>query len=412
MKKTVFSPADILLPPYSPADERWNKYAVIACDQFTSEPEYWQKAEDIVKEELSALGLVLPEAYLETDREEEQKNVVRRNMKSVAERLALHENCLVYVERTLPGGALRRGIVGKLDLCEYDFSPDSHSAVRATEQTVVERIPPRVSVRREAQIELPHVMIFANDRERRLIEPLTLLKNGMPLLYDFPLMLGGGQIRGYKIEGELLCRVMEAVSEYESGVKDGLVYAMGDGNHSLASAKAHFEELRAVLGEEKAMTHPARYALVEMVNLFEDSIEFEPIYRILTGEGALGFADHLARLSEPEDDGGQQVTVVLGEKAVSVKLSARHALTVGSLQILIDEYINNNPKTKCDYIHGLDSLSALCKEEGSVGFVFPGVQKEDLFAYVAENGTLPRKTFSMGTAEEKRYYIEGRKIAE
>ena len=197
--KNVISRADILLPDFDVCDERWNSYAVIACDQFTSQPEYWEKAEEIALNQLSALSLILPEAYLNTKKEVAQKAIVAENMKSIADKLVVHKDCLVFVERTLPDGRIRRGIVGKLDLSEYDFSADSTSAVRATEETVVERIPPRVAVRREATVELPHVMVFANDTERILFEPLKNRKDQMEKLYSFDLMLGGGHIEGYKI---------------------------------------------------------------------------------------------------------------------------------------------------------------------------------------------------------------------
>lgn len=406
--KTVFSPADILFPPYEKGDKRWEQYAVIACDQFTSEISYWNEAEKIVGDELSALGLILPEAYLETDREEEQKNLVRENMKKAENKLALSENCLVYVERSLPEGGVRRGLVGKLDLMEYDFDPDSVSAVRATEQTVVSRIPPRVAVRREAVVELPHVMIFANDKKEKLFKKLADLKDKMIPLYDFSLMLGGGNIKGYKIEGELLCEVMALVEAYESSAEDDMIYAMGDGNHSLASAKAHFEAIRTEMGED-AMSHPARYALVEMVDLYDRSIEFEPIYRILLGKGAEGFEAY-AKGRRAECAECQKVVMIMGDERKGIEIPALHALTVGSLQILIDDYLKENNETVCDYIHGQDSLASLCKENENVGFLFDGVAKNELFGYVSANGTLPRKTFSMGSAYGKRYYIEARKI--
>ena len=408
MKKTVISAADILLPPYGAADERWESYAVIACDQFTSEPEYWEKAEKIADGKLSTLGLVLPEAYLETPREEEHKATVLENMKTVEEKLELSENCLIAVERTLSSGRVRRGIVGKLDLCEYDFSPDSCSVVRATEETVVSRIPPRVAVRSNAAVELPHVMVFANDDKNMLFDPIFEKISENELVYDFKLMLGGGEVKGYKIEGELLSRALSAISEYEESAKDGLVYAMGDGNHSLASAKAYYERIKNEFPEE-AEEHPARYALVELVNLYDEAVEFEPIYRILTG---CDKADFLGYVESRMADGCavQRVTVVSAEGEEEIKIPALHALTVGSLQIIIDDYLREREDVLCDYIHGTDSLRALCGDEGAVGFIFEGVSKDELFSYVAENGTLPRKTFSMGTADSKRYYIEARKI--
>ena len=409
MGNKLINAADILLPPYSPEDERWTAYSVIACDQYTSEPEYWEKARELAKGKLSCLDLILPEAYLGTAAEDEQKAAVAENMKAVCEKLTVHENCLVYIERTLPSGAVRRGLVGKIDLEGYDFSPESCSPVRATEQTVIERIPPRVAVRKEATVELPHVMVFADDREGDLIKPLADRKGEMTLLYSFELMLGGGSIVGYKIEGELLAEVLSRVEAYENSAKDGLVYAMGDGNHSLATAKAHFEELKSELSEEAAMSHPARYALVEVVDLNDTSIVFEPIYRIVEGVCPEKLVTYInERLGNAEK--WQTVTAVTADKKWEMNIPALHALTVGSLQILIDDFLKEEQGAECDYIHGTDSLEKLVNEKKCIGFLFDGVEKEELFGYVANNGTLPRKTFSMGTAAEKRYYIEARAI--
>ncbi|MBE6587442.1 MAG: DUF1015 domain-containing protein [Ruminococcaceae bacterium] len=408
MKTTVFSAADILLPPYSPCDPRWESYGVIACDQFTSEPEYWEKVASLAKDNLSCYGLVLPEAYLGTSLEEKHKALVSENLKSVEEKLTKHENCLIYIERTLPNGAVRRGLVGKIDLEAYDFSPDSKSFVRATEETVVSRIPPRVAVRKEAPVELPHVMVFANDSEELLIKPLAKRKDEMTLLYSFTLMQGGGSICGYKIDGNLLVEVCKAVAAYEAAGTNGLVYAMGDGNHSLASAKAHFEDIKAAEGEA-AMSHPARYALVEIVNLYDDSIVFEPIYRLLSNCCAEDFIKYVESRAG-ESASSHVVTMLTGEYGVEITIPALHSLAVGSLQILIDDYLALHKEVDCDYIHGTDSLRKLAQKEKNVGFLCDGIEKNALFDYVSECGNLPRKTFSMGEAVSKRYYIEARKI--
>ena len=408
MKTTVFSAADILLPPYSPNDPRWESYGVIACDQFTSEPEYWEKVASLAKDNLSCYGLVLPEAYLGTSLEEKHKALVSENLKSVEEKLIKHENCLIYIERTLPDGAVRAGLVGKIDLEAYDFSPDSRSFVRATEETVISRIPPRVAVRKEAPVELPHVMVFANDSEKMLLSPLADRKNEMTLLYSFTLMQGGGSICGYKIDGALLEEITETIAKYEKRDSDGLVYAMGDGNHSLASAKAHFENIKKSLGDA-ALTLPARYALVEVVDLYDSSIVFEPIYRILTECDCENFLSYVnSRMSESEKI--HKVIMICGKNEREIDIPAIHALAVGSLQMLIDDYISENCGVECDYIHGTDSLRALSEKEGSVGFICSGIEKDELFSYVSEFGNLPRKTLSMGEAVSKRYYIEARKI--
>ena len=401
--KTVFSPADILLPDFSPESSEWNAWAVIACDQFTGEPEYWEKAEELRKGKRSTLDYILPEAYLGTEKEEISSFNIKENMKNAAQSLKVHENCMIYIERTLPDNKIRRGIVGKIDLEEYDFTPESASAVRATEKTVVERIPPRVAVRQAATVEFPHIMVFADDSEKRFIEKLADEKESLEKLYSFELMQGGGRIDGWKIAGEALSELMREISAYEAS-KSGVVYAVGDGNHSLASAKAHYENVKKEASDPE--NHPARYALAEIVSIFDSSIEFEPIYRILKNCNP---ADVLEKMSECEKGQGT-VTAVTCEGIKELPAPAGHPLTVGALQIFLDGYMENNPQAVCDYIHGKDTLISLVNDENTLGFLFDGVEKARLFGYVTKNGTLPRKTFSMGEAKSKRYYLEGRKI--
>lgn len=403
--KTIFSPADILLPPYSPESDKWAQWSVIACDQFTSEPEYWKKAEEIVADTPSTLNYILPEAYLETEKEKEYSEKIKHSMMTVSEKLKTHENCMIYVERTLPDGKVRRGIVGKLDLEAYDFTPDSASPIRATEKTVLERIPPRVAVRKSATVEFPHIMVFADDSETMFVERLSSEKGSLEKIYDFELMLGGGRIAGWKVCGEALEALLGYIEEYENEKLGGVVYAMGDGNHSLASAKAHYENIKKQLGQA-AETHPARYALAEIVSLNDESIEFEPIYRILKNCDP----DDVIRKMELCAAGENKVTVVTGGEEAIYTAPGGHPLTVGALQQFVDGYIKENPAVVCDYIHGRETLKLLAESENAVGFLFDGVEKSELFAYVAKNGTLPRKTFSMGEAKSKRYYLEARKI--
>ena len=405
LPNTIFSPADILLPDF--ADRRdWTGYSVIACDQFTSEVSYWDEAEKL-RGDFSTLDFILPEAYLGTDREAAGKARIAENMKTALSKLRCHENSMVYLERTLPDGRIRRGIIGKIDLEQYDFTPGSASAVRATEETVTERIPPRVAVRREATVEFPHVMIFADDTKGGVVRRASDMKDSLPALYDFDLMLGGGHVCGRLISGEALSEICAAIGEYETQRRGSVVYAMGDGNHSLASAKAFYEELKAKLGDA-AENHPARWALAEIVDLGDESIEFEPIYRIITGCAS---CDILSALEESVriHGAGKTATLVTNDGERSVTLPDIHPLAMGSLQMFLDEYMSRNPGVKCDYIHGADTHRTLCKD-GGVGFICDGVEKSELFSYVCAHGTLPRKTFSMGEAKSKRYYLEGRKI--
>jgi hypothetical protein len=260
-------------------------------------------------------------------------------------------------------------------------------------------------------------MVFANDTEKKLLAPLAEKKDDMRLLYSFSLMLGGGSIKGYAVEGEALEALWSAIFEYESSAKDGLVYAMGDGNHSLASATAYYEELKASLGD-KAKTHPARYALVEIVNIHSEALVFEPIYRVVFGadrQDLLGEMEAFAK-AQSGDLGAQNVTVVYKENNKECKEEftfpvGAHSLTVGTLQIFLDDYIARHPEAEVDYIHDESSLLALAARDGAVGFLFDGMKKDELFGAVAHDGALPRKTFSMGTAREKRYYLEAREIS-
>ena len=406
MQKTIVTPADILLPPYASDSRDWTRWAVIACDQFTSEPEYWKAAEKTADGALSALGLILPEVYLGTASEQERNAAIGDNMQTVCSKLHCFADSMVYLERTLPDGKIRRGIIGKIDLEAYDYTADSRSAIRPTEATVVERIPPRVAVRRQAAVELPHVMLLMDDPKNLVIAPLEKKKDQMEPLYTFSLMLGGGWATGYLVKGEVQAQLLSALADYEAQRQNGVVYAVGDGNHSLASAAAYYEEIKSALGEDAAKAHPARYALVEIVNLHDPALEFEPIYRLLKN---CDTADVLAAL-DAAGTGKGSTTAVWAQGERHMPLPGGHALDVGCRQNFIDAYIKAHPGVVCDYIHGEDSLRTLSTGEGCLGFFCTGVDKERLFPYVTANGPLPRKTFSMGEAKSKRYYIEARRI--
>lgn len=406
MNNGIFTPADILLPDFERGSEKWQGWSVIACDQFTSEPEYWEKAEAL-RGEISSLDLILPEAYLESEKEKEGKAHIAEAMKTVPDMLKRHSECMILLERTLPDGRIRRGIVGKIDLEQYDYGKDSVSAVRATEETVVERLPPRVAVRKEARVELPHIMIFADDRDGDIFAPAFDKKDSLEVLYDFELMLGGGRVRGYKLSGDALKELCGGIGRYEKKRSCGTVYAVGDGNHSLASAKAHYESIKAEVGDEAASTHPARWALCEIVDLNDESIAFEPIYRLVK---KCSPEDVLSCLEAESADGTGTVRCIWNGGEKNVCAPSSHPLTVGALQNFIDKYIGEHAQCVCDYIHGEEALRALAKEKNCIGFLFGGIEKEELFGYVSAHGALPRKTFSMGEAKSKRYYLEARTI--
>ena len=406
--RTLFSSADICLPQLSVSQiDCWKKWAVIACDQFTSDPAYWEEAATIRQGSDSALDLILPEAYLGTQKEATHKSHIAERMDEM--NFVTYSNSMMWIERTLPDGRVRQGILGKIDLERYDYSVGSTSAVRATEATVLERIPPRMAIREAAVYELPHVMLLIDDKDG-LLRRIASRKKEFKKVYDFELMLGGGSIAGSCINGSVLYEIAEWIAEYESSLEGELIYAVGDGNHSLASAKAFYEKLKAKQGDA-ALDHPARYALVELTALQSRALDFEPIYRVVTDCDVQDFLDALGQISGEKKRCAQTVRVVTQaeDKEISF-LKKSHALTVGTLQNFIDEYIEKHPGVKCDYIHDEDALITLAKRENCVGFLFNGMKKSELFPYVQKNGTLPRKTFSMGEARSKRYYIEARKI--
>ena len=421
MNKIAFSPADILLP----VDCGLTKWAVVACDQYTSQPEYWERVDNYVGEAPSTLRLILPESKLESDNVEEEIAKINQNMENYLkeERLRSLDNSLLYIERKLEGGKTRFGLIGKLDLEQYDYSKGSGTPVRATEGTVLERIPPRMRVRRNAPIKLPHIMVLIDDPDKNIIEPLHEATSKMSMVYKTSLMEKGGMISGYLLDKEQTEDVltkMAALADPERFAKyynaEGypvLTFAMGDGNHSLATAKACWEELKPTLSEAERETHPARYALIELTNLHDDSLEFEAIHRVLfevDGEKLLN--DYMAaypgaHLGEGE---GHQVTYILnGKKGVVTVPNPTAQLEVGTLQSFLDTYLKENGG-KIDYIHGEDVTEELASQPNSIGFILPCMDKDQLFPTVIFDGALPRKTFSMGEAHDKRFYLEARKI--
>ena len=420
--KTAFGPADILLP-VSSAD--MSKWAVVACDQFTSQPEYWEDAAKIAGNEPSALNLILPEAYLESPHSEEMISRINTSIKEYLEKgiFTEYKDAMIYIERTDSAGNVRAGIVGAIDLEEYDYSKGSTSSVRATEATVAERIPPRLKVRRSAPLELPHIMILIDDPMKTVIEMAGKAKDSLEKVYDFTLMKNGGSIKGYLMTKELIEKTDEALAaladkdsfEKRSGVKDVpvLLYAMGDGNHSLATAKAHYEQLKAENPDMDMSSHPARWALAEIVNLHSDALAFEAIHRIIEGvdtDKLLSEMTEALGLTESISGDMQAFEWVCGKKTVRYGITKPCAnLTVGSVQSFIDRYLAENGG-KADYIHGAEVVRRLAEREGSAGILLPDMSKSELFPTVIKDGALPRKTFSMGHAEDKRYYIEARRI--
>ncbi len=417
--KTAFGTADILLP----AKADMEKWAVAACDQYTGEPEYWARVENRVGDSPSTLGLILPEVYLEENDVDARIDRIHENMRGMLESgfFRYYSNAMIYVERTQSDGMVRRGIVGALDLEQYDYHKGSSSSVRATEATVPERIPPRLKVRMGAQIELPHVLVLIDDPERTVVDPCKEIRERTAPIYDTTLMEGGGKIRGFLLDDAQKQRVEKALEKLndnaEFNKKYGisgyptLLFAVGDGNHSLATAKEYYERLKAANPGKDLSDHPARYALIELVNLHSRAIRFEAIQRIVMGVDTDKFmAEAEKKLGLNGALSSQRfISVINGSERLNYIHNRTSELSVGSLQDFIDEYIAKNGG-KVDYIHGADVVKQLSRREGSIGFILPDMQKTELFPTVIKDGALPRKTFSMGHAADKRFYLEARKI--
>ncbi len=420
IKHPPFYPADILLPKVGDM----SKWSVVACDQYTSEPQYWQETADFVGDAPSTLHMVFPELYLHDGDFENRIGRINGHMNEYLNSGVFCElpNSLVYVERTVKSGLVRKGIVGKIDLLAYDYAKGSDSLIRATEGTVVERIPARVTIRENAPLELPHVMLLIDDEKGSVIEPIAHKKDTMKPLYDFTLMQGGGNIRGYQIPKDMYDTITQALcalcdqdkfdSRYDVNGRAPLLFAVGDGNHSLAAAKECYNRIAATLSPEEALNHPARYALVELVNLHDASLEFEAIHRVVFDVDP----EHMLKeLFEYYDCAygsscGQVFGFVTPERAGTVTARNPNSnLAVGTLQAFIDDYISRFGG-KVDYIHGEDVVHRLAKQGRNIGFVLPCMKKSELFPTVILDGALPRKTFSMGEACEKRFYLEARKI--
>ncbi len=415
--KNCFLPADILLPDLDKVSGK--AWSVIACDQFTSEPEYWESAAKAADGSPSALNMIIPEVYLSET--EKRIPLVHEAMEEYLKNvLVSHPDAMIYVEREQSDGRVRCGIVGAVDLECYDYTKGSDALIRATEGTVLSRIPPRVAVRREAVIELPHIMMLIDDKEKTVVEPLA--NKALEVAYDFDLMLGGGHIKGYFIDRETQVEIIKALEgiaspaemerKYGKAGLSPLLFAVGDGNHSLATAKASFEEIKARDGET-AMTSPARYALAEIVNLHDDALDFEPIYRVVFGADKAELLSALKKYIENlrGDAKPQKLICVSSDDDETIEIYSPEAqLTVGTLQSFLDDYCKDRPYVEVDYIHGEDSLRALASKGGALGFLFSGMEKNELFKTVIFDGALPRKTFSMGHARDKRYYLECRKI--
>ncbi len=382
-----FYPCNFLLPKSD-----FEKWSVVACDQYTSEPDYWKEVAEFVGDKPSALNIILPEVYLQKDNSEKISKI-NAKMKEYIEGDVFEEvnDTFIYVEREVSGGKIRKGVVGLIKLSDYSYEKGAKTLIRATEATVIERIPPRVEIRKDAALELPHIMLLIDDENKLVIESLSQKTNDFKKVYDFDLMQNSGHIKGYAIDKETATDLDAKLGKLIENAQDKFLFAVGDGNHSLATAKECNSE----------------YAMVEIVNIHDDSLEFEPIYRVLFDVEPQKVIDEFVAFHGGEYNGqdAQKFTCCYGDVVKEISVKPTGKLAVATLQSWLDNYLSN---VEIDYIHGEDVVYSLSKKPNTLGFIFDGMQKNELFPAIKQDGSLPRKTFSMGNACDKRFYIEAR----
>ena len=403
--KTIRS-CDILVPDN--CDHK--KWSVVACDQFTSERGYWKKLEDFVGDANSTLKLIFPEAYLEDSDKDERIDNINRTMKEYLDNGVFKtlKDSFIVCKRTTASGISRLGIVLAVDLEDYCFTHPSNAYIRSTEGVVLDRIPPRLKIRKDAPLELPHIMLLIDDRKHSVIEPIWAAREGLEKVYDFDLNMGGGHLEGYRIDSQI---VIDAFEKYVDSVqnlygtgKNDFIFAVGDGNHSLATAQAHWNRIKEGLTDAEKAVHPARFALCEVENLHDDGIVFEPIHRFVFGVG-----EDFIRYMQANLSGEKEVKAFDKNGEYVLRVDRIGAKAIKDIQSAIDEYLKAHGGT-VDYIHGIGHLKDVASRNDGVAIAMPKIEKEELFDYVLKNGTLCRKAFSMGEAEEKRYYFEAKKI--
>ncbi len=432
----------ILLPKKGTDMGQWS---VIACDQYTSDPTYWQRLKQQTAGAISTLNLVFPEVYLDTADAEQRIAAINQAMEAYLEDGSLEEQPpgFILVDRKTAAVESRKGLILALDLEQYDYTEGAQSLIRSTEGTILDRLPPRIKVRQNAPIELPHIMVLIDDPQRTVIEPLFNEK--LETVYDFDLLENGGHLKGYRVDQpELITQVATALEQLADPVAyhkkyqvDGevMLYAMGDGNHSFATAKAIWKKLKEEAADPAdIMDHPARFALVELVNVHDSGLEFEAIHRVLFNVNCVYLRQQMeaffaarntplsfsfcADLAEAEAVAGSKEDVhafpiILGGRfGVCTVENPEFTLPVATLQVFLDHYLQDNPTARIDYIHGEKTVTDLGSQVGCVGFYLPAISKHDLFKTIVLDGALPRKTFSLGEADEKRFYLECRRIQE
>lgn len=398
----------ILLPSKDIDPTKW---AVIACDQFTSQPDYWERLDDLVGDAESTLRLIYPEAYLERDDKEERTQAINDTMQEyLAQGVFSEVEDFVLVDRQIADGRHRIGLMISIDLDDYEYTPFNTALIKATEKTVVERLPARIAVRKGASIELPHIMLLMDD-DKDILGQLYANRDSMDKLYDFTLNMGGGRLVGYRVKDseKVRTRLEELasgeVSKSKYGVEQSIMFVVGDGNHSLATAKECWENIKKTLTPEQTLTHPARYALCELVNLHDSSLEFSPIHRVMFNVGEEFISYLQDRLV------GDDTTIANYKgKQYLLHINSSPSDAIADIQQAIDDYLATHSKAYVDYVHGEEYTLDVARSNDAVAIFMPTISKQSLFGYVARRGVLPRKSFSMGHAEDKRYYMEAKLI--
>ena len=408
--KPCFQSGTFYLPNASIDPARW---AVIACDQYTSQPEYWTEVQKQVQDKPSCLHLIYPEAFLSQG--DQRIQTIQQTMKRYLQDGILEEkvqNGFVLLKRSTLSGD-RYGLVGVIDLEAYDYDPQTDCPIRATEGTIESRIPPRVRIRQDALLELSHVMVLIDDPQKQLIEVLADQREKFPVLYDFDLMMNGGHVTGYAIQGKEAEEVESRLMTMQKDA-DGLFLAVGDGNHSLATAKACWEKIKIQLNDQQRLDHPARFAMVELVNLHSPALIFEPIHRILFHTDLKDLYPGFEKYCQDQNisiEEGNEIYFHQGsmEKKISL-VKSDDRLPIDILQNYLDQYLNQHPEASIDYIHGQEAMMTLLEDPSNCGIFLDRIDKNSLFPAIMAGGVLPRKTFSMGEADEKRFYMEARKV--
>ena len=384
-----------------------SKYAVIACDQYTSNLEYWDSLKEYIGDEVSTFHMIYPEAYLETTDGDSYIKGINSNIARYLKNNDLVDigECFILVERVTSYGVRRLGLVLSIDLEDYSYIKGAKASIKASEATIVERIPPRLKIRKDAPIELPHVLVLFDDKNKSIVEPLYGSRDKLEKVYDFELNKEGGHIRGYKISDTELIKAKFDELFRQNG--NGLLFIVGDGNHSLATAKAHWDLIKEGLSQEERKSHPARFALVEANNLYDEGINFEPIHRVLFNVPS-NFEEELRKITK-----GEFVSFTYSKEKgkQELRMDKNAPKAYKTIQTFLDEYMKGHPEMKIDFIHDEDELIAVSdKNAHSLAIAMPALTKDDLFDYIAGDLVLPRKSFSMGHASEKRYYLEAKKI--